>query len=58
MNVIKAMTGEMDGKPCVWVEDKDGVTKRLGVFDDEECYETFLKCVEAGITESMSWWLF
>ena len=48
MKINKAVTGELDGKPCIWLEDKEGNIKKLAQFVDEDSYEDFLKCVEAG----------
>lgn len=52
MIIKKAVTGELDGKPALWLEGENGEIKRIARFDDEESYEDFLRCVEAGYFNS------
>jgi hypothetical protein len=55
MIAIKSVTGELDGKPCIWLENKEGEVQKLAEFDDEECYEDFLMCVKAGWFAPKGW---
>jgi hypothetical protein len=52
MIIKKAVTGELDGKPSIWLEGPGGKIKHIATFVDEESYEDFLNCVEAGLFTS------
>jgi len=48
MKVQKIMTGELNGKPSMWMLGDKGEIVELARFKDEECYHDFLRSVEAG----------
>ena len=46
MTIKKVVTGELDGKPAMWLEGEKGEIKRIALFDDEESYDDFLNCLD------------
>ena len=51
MKIEKVVTGELDGKPAIWIEG-EGKIQSLAFFVDEDAYQTFLDCLEAGYFNS------
>ena len=49
MKIKKVVTGELDGKPSIWIEGDEGQIKKIAQFVDEDSYMDFLHCVEAGL---------
>lgn len=52
MVIKKVVTGELDGKAAMWIEDDNEKVCLLAKFVDEEAYQTFLDCLEAGYFNS------
>jgi len=48
MKVQKVLTGELNGKPSIWMLGDNEEIVKLAQFVDEECYHDFLRAVEAG----------